>query len=186
MSQPSSELMIEARAVEKWYPNGFQALRGASLTVRRGEVVVIMGPSGSGKSTFIRTFNALEDFQKGSITVDGIVLSDDLRNIDAVRREVGMVFQQFNLFPHLSVLDNLTLAPVLVRKRPKAEVEQQAWALLERVGIAEQAGKYPGQLSGASSSGWRSPGPSAWSPASCCSMNPPAPSTRRWCGRCWR
>ena len=117
MSQPSSELMIEARAVEKWYPNGFQALRGASLTVRRGEVVVIMGPSGSGKSTFIRTFNALEDFQKGSITVDGIVLSNDLRNIDAVRREVGMVFQQFNLFPHLSVLDNLTLAPVLVRKR---------------------------------------------------------------------
>jgi general L-amino acid transport system ATP-binding protein len=148
MSQPSSELMIEARAVEKWYPNGFQALRGASLTVRRGEVVVIMGPSGSGKSTFIRTFNALEDFQKGSITVDGIVLSDDLRNIDAVRREVGMVFQQFNLFPHLSVLDNLTLAPVLVRKRPKAEVEKQAWALLERVGIAEQAGKFPGQLSG--------------------------------------
>jgi len=148
MSQPSSELMIEARAVEKWYPNGFQALRGASLTVRRGEVVVIMGPSGSGKSTFIRTFNALEDFQKGSITVDGIVLSDDLRNIDAVRREVGMVFQQFNLFPHLSVLDNLTLAPVLVRKRPKAAVEKQAWALLERVGIAEQAGKFPGQLSG--------------------------------------
>ncbi|MEA5416177.1 amino acid ABC transporter ATP-binding protein [Synechococcus sp. BA-132 BA5] len=148
MSQPSTELMIEARAVEKWYPNGFQALRGASLTVRRGEVVVIMGPSGSGKSTFIRTFNALEDFQKGSITVDGIVLSNDLRNIDAVRREVGMVFQQFNLFPHLSVLDNLTLAPVLVRKRPRAEVEKQAWALLERVGIAEQAGKYPGQLSG--------------------------------------
>ena len=148
MSQPSNELMIEARGVEKWYPNGFQALRGASLSVRRGEVVVIMGPSGSGKSTFIRTFNALEDFQKGSITVDGIVLSNDLRNIDAVRREVGMVFQQFNLFPHLSVLDNLTLAPVLVRKRPKAEVEQQAWALLERVGIAEQAGKFPGQLSG--------------------------------------
>ena len=148
MSQPSNELMIEARGVEKWYPNGFQALRGASLSVRRGEVVVIMGPSGSGKSTFISTFNALEDFQKGSITVDGIVLSNDLRNIDAVRREVGMVFQQFNLFPHLSVLDNLTLAPVLVRKRPKAEVEKQAWALLERVGIAEQAGKYPGQLSG--------------------------------------
>ena len=148
MSQPSSELMIEARAVQKWYPNGFHALRGASLEVRRGEVVVIMGPSGSGKSTFIRTFNALEDFQKGSIKVDGIALSNDLRNIDAIRREVGMVFQQFNLFPHLSVLDNLTLAPVLVRKRPKAEVERQARALLERVGIAEQAGKYPGQLSG--------------------------------------
>jgi general L-amino acid transport system ATP-binding protein len=140
--------MIEARGVEKWYPNGFQALRGAHLTVRQGEVVVIMGPSGSGKSTFIRTFNALEDFQQGSIVVDGMELSNDVRNIDAIRREVGMVFQQFNLFPHLTVLENLTLAPVLVRKRPKAEVERQARQLLERVGIHEQADKYPGQLSG--------------------------------------
>ena len=140
--------MIEARGVVKWYPNGFHALRGADLTVQRGEVVVIMGPSGSGKSTFIRTFNALEDFQKGSITVDGMALSNDLRNIDAIRREVGMVFQQFNLFPHLTVVDNLTLAPVLVRKRPRGEVERQARALLQRVGIAEQAEKYPGQLSG--------------------------------------
>ncbi|MCX5967909.1 MAG: amino acid ABC transporter ATP-binding protein [Cyanobacteria bacterium] len=140
--------MIRAEGVEKWYPNGFHALRGASLTVNRGEVVVIMGPSGSGKSTFIRTFNALEDFQKGSITVDGLALSNDVRQIDAIRREVGMVFQQFNLFPHLSVLENLTLAPVLVRKRPRAEVELQAMALLERVGIAEQAEKFPGQLSG--------------------------------------
>ncbi|MEB3199552.1 MAG: amino acid ABC transporter ATP-binding protein [Synechococcaceae cyanobacterium] len=148
MSQPSSDTMIEAIGVEKWYPNGFHALRGASLTVRRGEVVVIMGPSGSGKSTFIRTFNALEDFQKGQISVDGITLSNDLRNVDAIRREVGMVFQQFNLFPHLTVLENLTLAPVLVRRRPRAQVHDQAMALLERVGIAEQAGKYPGQLSG--------------------------------------
>ncbi|MEI6359821.1 MAG: amino acid ABC transporter ATP-binding protein, partial [Synechococcus sp. ELA619] len=140
--------MIEARGVEKWYPNGFHALRGVDLTVQRGEVVVIMGPSGSGKSTFIRTFNALEEFQKGSITVDGIALNDDLRQIDAIRRDVGMVFQQFNLFPHLSVLDNLTLAPVLVRKRPKGDVLNQAMALLERVGIAEQAHKFPGQLSG--------------------------------------
>ena len=140
--------MIRAEGVEKWYPNGFHALRGASLTVNRGEVVVIMGPSGSGKSTFIRTFNALEDFQKGNITVDGLALSNDVRQIDAIRREVGMVFQQFNLFPHLSVLENLTLAPVLVRKRPRAEVELQAMALLERVGIAEQAEKFPGQLSG--------------------------------------
>ncbi len=145
---PSRDLMIRAEGVEKWYPNGFHALRGASLTVNRGEVVVIMGPSGSGKSTFIRTFNALEDFQKGRITVDGIALSNDVRQIDAIRREVGMVFQQFNLFPHLSVLENLTLAPVLVRKRPRAEVELQARALLERVGIAEQAEKFPGQLSG--------------------------------------
>jgi general L-amino acid transport system ATP-binding protein len=107
-----------------------------------------MGPSGSGKSTFIRTFNALEDFQKGSIVVDGRPLTNDVRNIDAIRREVGMVFQQFNLFPHLTVLENLTLAPTLVRQRPKREVEQQALDLLERVGIHEQARKYPGQLSG--------------------------------------
>jgi len=146
ISSPS--LMIEARGVEKWYPNGFHALRGVDLCVHQGEVVVIMGPSGSGKSTFLRTFNAMEDFQKGSIVVDGIEISDDLRRIDAIRREVGMVFQQFNLFPHLTVLDNLTLAPVKVRKRPKAEVERQALELLERVGIAEQAHKFPGQLSG--------------------------------------
>ena len=144
----SAAVMIEARGVQKWYPNGFHALRGVDLTVEQGEVVVIMGPSGSGKSTFLRTFNALEDFQKGSISVDGITLSDDLRHIDAIRREVGMVFQQFNLFPHLTVLQNLTLAPVLVRKLPKAEVQRRALDLLERVGIAEQAHKYPGQLSG--------------------------------------
>jgi general L-amino acid transport system ATP-binding protein len=140
--------MIEACGVQKWYPNGFHALRGVDLTVHQGEVVVVMGPSGSGKSTFIRTFNALEDFQKGSIVVDGIPLTDDVRQIDAIRREVGMVFQQFNLFPHLTVIENLTLAPVLVRKRPKVEVERQALELLERVGIHEQARKYPGQLSG--------------------------------------
>ena len=149
MTSPTAlPVMIEARGVEKWYPNGFHALRGVDLTVEQGEVVVIMGPSGSGKSTFLRTFNALVDFQKGSISVDGITLSDDLRHIDAIRREVGMVFQQFNLFPHLTVLDNLTLAPVLVRKLPKADVQRRALALLERVGIAEQAHKYPGQLSG--------------------------------------
>ena len=140
--------IIEAQDVHKWYPNGFHALRGASLEVSRGEVVVIMGPSGSGKSTFIRTFNALEDYQQGSIRIDGMPLSNDLRNIDAIRREVGMVFQQFNLFPHLTVLQNLALAPVLVRKRGKAEAERRALQLLERVGIAEQARKFPGQLSG--------------------------------------
>ncbi len=144
----SNAVIIEARGVEKWYPNGFHALRGVDLTVQQGEVVVIMGPSGSGKSTFLRTFNALEDFQQGSIVVDGIALSDDLRQIDAIRREVGMVFQQFNLFPHLTVLENLALAPVLVRKLPKPAVERRARELLERVGIAEQAQKYPGQLSG--------------------------------------
>ncbi len=147
-ANPSAPTLIEARGVEKWYPNGFHALRGADLRVDQGEVVVVMGPSGSGKSTFIRTFNALEDFQKGSIVVDGIALTHDVRQIDAIRREVGMVFQQFNLFPHLTVLDNLTLAPVLVRRRPRADVERQALQLLERVGIHEQAHKYPGQLSG--------------------------------------
>ncbi len=144
----SPAVMIEARGVEKWYPNGYHALRRVDLTVQQGEVVVIMGPSGSGKSTFLRTFNALEDFQKGSITIDGITLSDDLRHIDAIRREVGMVFQQFNLFPHLTVLDNLTLAPIQVRQRSRQQVERQALELLERVGIAEQAHKFPGQLSG--------------------------------------
>jgi general L-amino acid transport system ATP-binding protein len=140
--------MLEARNVDKWYPNGYHALRGVDLTVHRGEVVVIMGPSGSGKSTFLRTFNGLEEFQSGSIVIDGMALGDDLRQIGAVRREVGMVFQQFNLFPHLTVLDNLTLAPTLVRGRTRAEVQQQALELLERVGIHEQAHKYPGQLSG--------------------------------------
>jgi general L-amino acid transport system ATP-binding protein len=140
--------IIEAVDVHKWYPNGYHALRGATLEVSRGEVVVIMGPSGSGKSTFIRTFNALEDFQRGSICIDGMPLSNDLRNIDAIRREVGMVFQQFNLFPHLTVLQNLCLAPVLVRRRSKLEAEQRALKLLARVGIAEQAQKFPGQLSG--------------------------------------
>jgi general L-amino acid transport system ATP-binding protein len=148
MTSSPTPLMIEARGVEKWYPNGYHALRGVDLTVHRGEVVVVMGPSGSGKSTFIRTFNALEDFQKGTIRIDGINLGNDLRQIDAIRREVGMVFQQFNLFPHLTVLDNLVLAPTLVRGRSRAEVQAQALSLLDRVGIKEQAQKFPGQLSG--------------------------------------
>ncbi len=118
------------------------------MNVNRGEVVVIMGPSGSGKSTFIRTFNALEEYQQGKITIDGIELSHDLRNIDKIRQEVGMVFQQFNLFPHLSVLQNVMLAPVWVRRWPKKKAEEVAMQLLERVGILEQAQKYPGQLSG--------------------------------------
>ena len=116
--------------------------------MRRGEVVVIMGPSGSGKSTFIRTFNALEEFQEGSIIIDGINLSHDLKNIEEIRREVGMVFQQFNLFPHLTILQNVTLAPIWVRRWPKAKAEEVALQLLERVGILEQAKKFPGQLSG--------------------------------------
>lgn len=142
------QAMIIAENVEKWYDNNFHVLKGVSLTVNKGEVVVVMGPSGSGKSTFIRTFNALETYQKGNITVDGIKLSHDLKNIETIRREVGMVFQQFNLFPHLNVLDNITLAPIWVRRWPKAKAQEVALQLLERVGILEQAKKYPGQLSG--------------------------------------
>ena len=146
--ETSASDMIVAEDVHKWYDNNFHVLRGVSLTVKKQEVVVVMGPSGSGKSTFIRTFNALEAYQKGLITIDGIQLSHDLKNIEATRREVGMVFQQFNLFPHLSVLKNVTLAPIWVRRWPKKKAEEVAMQLLERVGILEQAHKYPGQLSG--------------------------------------
>uniref|UniRef100_UPI0036F37AEB amino acid ABC transporter ATP-binding protein n=1 Tax=Leptodesmis sichuanensis TaxID=2906798 RepID=UPI0036F37AEB len=139
--------MIIAEDVHKWYGK-FHVLQGVSLTVQRGEVVVIMGPSGSGKSTFIRTFNALEEYQQGRILIDGIELSQDLRNIEAIRQEVGMVFQQFNLFPHLTVLENITLAPRWVRKWKQGKAQEVALQLLERVGILEQAHKYPGQLSG--------------------------------------
>lgn len=139
--------IIVAQDVHKWYGK-FQVLQGVSLTVNRGEVVVLMGPSGSGKSTFIRTFNALEEYQQGRIEIDGIALTDDMRNIETIRREVGMVFQQFNLFPHLSVVQNISLAPTWVRKWTKVKAEEVAMQLLERVGILEQAHKYPGQLSG--------------------------------------
>jgi general L-amino acid transport system ATP-binding protein len=119
-----------------------------SLTVKKGEVVVIIGPSGSGKSTFIRTINRLEEHQSGDIVVDGIPLTRDVRNIEAIRMETGMVFQQFNLFPHLTVMENITLAPINVRKLKKADADERAMKLLNRVGIPEQAKKYPGQLSG--------------------------------------
>lgn len=139
--------IIVARDVHKWYGK-FHVLRGVNLSINRQEVVVIMGPSGSGKSTFIRTFNALEEYQKGVIEIDGIEISHDLKNIEAIRQEVGMVFQQFNLFPHLTVLQNVTLAPIWVRKWSKTRAEEIALQLLERVGILEQAKKYPAQLSG--------------------------------------
>jgi general L-amino acid transport system ATP-binding protein len=144
----TSEPIIIAKNVEKWYENGFYALRQISLEVNKGEVLVIMGPSGSGKSTFIRTFNALESYQKGQIIIDGITLAHDLKNIETIRQEVGMVFQQFNLFPHLTVLDNITLAPIWVRGSKHPQAEALAMQLLEKVGILEQAHKYPQQLSG--------------------------------------
>jgi general L-amino acid transport system ATP-binding protein len=141
------EAMIVAEDVAKWFGH-FQALKGISTTVRRGEVVVIVGPSGSGKSTFIRTINRLERHDRGRIVVDGIELTDDIRNIERIRSEIGMVFQSFNLFPHLTVVDNITLAPRNARRWPKPKAEQKAAQLLERVGIPEQARKYPAQLSG--------------------------------------
>jgi general L-amino acid transport system ATP-binding protein len=139
--------MIELRHVHKWYGE-FHVLKDVSIAVDRGERVVVCGPSGSGKSTMIRCINRLEEHQQGQILVDGIELTGDVRNIEAIRREVGMVFQQFNLFPHLTVLENLTLAPIWVRRVPKREAEALAMHYLERVRIPEQARKYPGQLSG--------------------------------------
>ncbi len=145
-SKPHDPIIV-CREVHKWFDD-FHVLKGIDLTVDVGEVVVIFGPSGSGKSTFIRTINRLEEHQKGDIIVDGIHLSHDIRNIEAIRREVGMVFQQFNLFPHLTALQNVTLGPIWVRRWPKQRAEEVAMELLERVGIPEQALKYPAQLSG--------------------------------------
>ena len=146
MNQATEDIII-CNDVHKWY-GAFHALKGVTTSVKRGEKIVILGPSGSGKSTFIRTLNRLEEHQRGSIVVDGIELSNDVRNIDSIRKEVGMVFQSFNLFPHLTVMQNITLAPLKVRKWPKSRAEEIANELLERVGIPEQAGKFPGELSG--------------------------------------
>ena len=146
-AQSDAEDIIVCRDVHKWF-GPLHVLRGIDLTVKSGEVVVIFGASGSGKSTFIRTINRLEEHQRGDIIVDGIELTNDIRNVAAVRSEIGMVFQSFNLFPHLTVLQNITLAPVRVRKWPMSRAEEIGMKLLERVGIPEQAKKYPAQLSG--------------------------------------
>lgn len=143
----SDEVAIEIVNMNKWYGQ-FHVLKDINLNVHRGERIVVCGPSGSGKSTMIRCINRLEEHQEGQIIVNGIELTNDLKNIDAIRREVGMCFQHFNLFPHLTVLENCTLAPLWVRKVPKAEAEEIAMKYLERVKIPDQASKYPGQLSG--------------------------------------
>lgn len=143
-----SDTMIEFNNVNKWYGNQFHVLRDINLQVSKGERIVICGPSGSGKSTLIRCINRLEAHQQGQLIVDGIEVNDDVKNLNVLRRKVGMVFQQFNLFPHLTVLENLTLAPIQVNKVPKAEAEARAMQQLERVRIAEQAHKFPLQLSG--------------------------------------
>jgi general L-amino acid transport system ATP-binding protein len=147
VTETNDGTIIQCEGVHKWYGE-FHALRGIDMQVKQGEVIVIFGPSGSGKSTFIRTLNRLEEHQQGRIVIDGIELSHDVRNIEKIRTETGMVFQQFNLFPHLSVIQNITLAPIWVRKWPKAKAEEVAMELLNRVGIPEQAQKFPGQLSG--------------------------------------
>jgi general L-amino acid transport system ATP-binding protein len=139
--------IIDIEGVNKWFGD-FHVLKDISMSVNKGEVVVVIGPSGSGKSTLIRCINHLEEHQEGRIVVDGIELTNDVRNIDQIRRETGMVFQSFNLFPHLTVLENITLAPIRVRKWRKAQAEERARFFLDKVGIPEQALKYPGQLSG--------------------------------------
>ena len=143
----SDEVAIQISSMDKWYGD-FHVLRDINLTVYKGERIVICGPSGSGKSTLIRCINRLEEHQKGDIVVDSIQLTNDLKKIDEIRREVGMVFQHFNLFPHLTIMENLTLAPIWVRKMPKKDAEELAMQYLKRVKIPEQAQKYPGQLSG--------------------------------------
>ena len=147
MTETKNDPIIICHGVHKWFDD-FHVLKGIDMQVKQGEVIVIFGPSGSGKSTFIRTLNRLEEHQQGQIIIDGIELSHDVRNIEKIRTETGMVFQQFNLFPHLSVMQNITLAPIWVRKWSKDKAETVAMELLERVGIPEQAKKFPGQLSG--------------------------------------
>src|SRR2546426_1746138 len=147
MQTTANEIAVDIVAMHKWYGD-FHVLRDINLRVKRGERIIICGPSGSGKSTMIRCINRLEEHQQGRIVVDGVELTNDLKKIDEIRREVGMVFQHFNLFPHLTILENLTLAPIWVRKMPKAKAEEVAMHYLERVKIPEQAKKFPGQLSG--------------------------------------
>lgn len=147
IKKASEEKIIEISGLNKWFGD-FHVLRDIDLCVYKGERIVICGPSGSGKSTLIRCINRLEEHQKGKIIVDGIELTNNLKNIEKIREEVGMVFQHFNLFPHLTIIENLTLGPIWVRKRPKKEAEETAMYFLEKVHIAEQANKYPGQLSG--------------------------------------
>jgi len=146
-SNSHSEDVIVIENLNKWYGN-FHVLRDINLRVKKGERIVICGPSGSGKSTMIRCINRLEEFQEGSLVVDGVEMIEDVKNIETIRKDVGMVFQHFNLFPHLTILENLTLGPIWVQKKPKAEAEAIAMKYLERVKIPDQANKYPGQLSG--------------------------------------
>ena len=185
MQVSKTDVAIDVVNMHKWYGD-FHVLRDINLRVMKGERIVIAGPSGSGKSTLIRCINRLEEHQEGQIIVNRTELTADLKRIDEVRREVGMVFQHFNLFPHLTILQNLTLAPIWVRGIPKAEAEATAMHYLERVKIPEQANKFPGSCRAASSSAWLLPARSACSRASCCSTSRPRPSTLKWSRKCSR
>ena len=178
---PGSIVLFEN--VNKWF-GAFHALRDVNLDVGAGERIVICGPSGSGKSTLIRCINRLEEHEEGRIVVDGVELRDDLKAVEQVRRKVGMVFQQFNLFPHLTVLQNLTLAPMWVGKVPKREAEGRAMQQLTRVRIAEQAYKYPLQLSGGQQQRVAIARALCMSPKSCCSTSRPRPSIPKWSRKC--
>ena len=172
--------MIEISHVDKWYSPSFQVLTDCTTSVTKGEVVVVCGPSGSGKSTLIKCVNALEPFQKGDISVDGTKVNDPKTNLPKLRSRVGMVFQHFELFPHLKIIDNLCLAQQKVLDRSRDKAVAKGMQLLERVGLKEQAQKFPRTCPAASSSGWRSLARSPWTPLSCCSTSRPRRSTPKW------
>jgi len=180
----ASAPIITMQGVCKWYGD-FQVLDDLELDVLPGEKLILCGPSGSGKSTTIRLLNRLEEHQKGRIVVDGIELNEDVKNIERIRAEVGMVFQHFNLFPHLTVLENCTLAPMLVKGVPQAQAESCAMDYLERVKIPQHAAKYPGQLSGGQKQRVAIARALCMQPRSCCSTNPLPRWTRKWSRKCW-
>src|SRR5207249_5423959 len=179
----STDSIVGIQGLNKWYGE-FHVLRDINLDVARGERIVICGPSGSGKSTLIRCINALEEFQEGEIVVDSIELGPNLRRVDEVRREVGMVFQSFNLFPHLTVLENCTLAPIWVRNIPKKDAEIAAMKYLERVKIPHQANKYPGQMSGGQQQRVAIARALTMNPKAICSNNPPSPRNPKMAKKC--
>ncbi len=176
--------MISIKNVNKWYGD-FQVLTDCSTEVKKGEVVVVCGPSGSGKSTLIKCVNALEPFQKGDIVVDGTSISDPKTNLPKLRSRVGMVFQHFELFPHLTITENLTIAQRKVLGRSEAEATQKGLALLDRVGSAPTPRSTPANSPAGSSNAWPSPAPWQWTRSSCCSTNPPRHWTLKWSARCW-
>lgn len=176
--------MISVKDLHKSF-GGVTVLDGISTDIEKGDVVCIIGPSGSGKSTFLRCLNRLETPDSGKILLNGVDLTDPRTDLDRQRMKMGMVFQQFNLFPHMTVLKNLTLAPMLLKKESQQTAEQRAMALLERVGLADRAQEYPPAFPAARSSASPSSGPCAWSRRCCCLTSLPPPWTRRWWGRCW-